>query len=71
MPAQHGPSACELTVSFAELLWPSSAIVNIEKVALVVSLEDALWSGVERPMTSNGFGAGSAVCSRGTCTAPF
>jgi len=56
---------------FAEFLWPGSAIANIEKVALVVSLEDAIWGGVERTMTSNVFGAGSAVCSRGTCTAPF
>ena len=40
---------------FAVLLWPGSAIVNIEKVALVDPLEDAFGGLVEGTMPSNVF----------------
>jgi hypothetical protein len=55
VPAQHGPSAVTSQRLSQSCFWPGSAIVNIEKVALVVSLEDAIWGGVERTMTSNVF----------------
>jgi hypothetical protein len=42
-------------IVFAVLLWPGSAIVKIEKVALVDPLEDDFGGLVERTMPSNVF----------------